>query len=289
MAEGTQLYNFEKKQINPITDATVVNTEASGTKETVEKNLKDLWKAISELTGDAEASENIIVKVGYAFSNSRNINEIKDLAWTDTFELPNNGETYIWKKTEFTYKGNTNDANTIYEIVYADLAERTQTIYKATSTGTSPKIEYPVLTDGYGEPILDEDGNQQEDLSAFDDKLPEGWLETPVSISPASPYVFMAVRKRIEGKWDRYSDPPAQFGRWAFDSQLELRYAYTTDGSVPEFIANADNPGGIWSTSAPTDFTGKLWMITATSVNGVINADSEGIRWRGPNLMSIIQ
>lgn len=286
---GTQLYNKDKQKIYPFSYATIINSEASGTLETVETNLKNLWKAISELTGDAEASENIIVKVNYAFSNSSNVNEIANSAsWSDTFELPTNGEIYIWKKTEFSYKGNTDDANTIYEIVYADLAERTQTIYKATSTGVAPKIEYPVLTDGYGEPILDDDGNEQEDLTAFDDKLPDGWLETPVSITPATPYVFMAVRKRIEGVWERYSEP-AQFGRWAFDSQLELRYTYTEDGSVPEFTADADNPGDIWSVTAPTDFTGKLWMITATSVNGVINADSEGIRWRGPNLMSIIE
>jgi len=40
------------------------------------------------------------------------------------FELPKNGEMYVWKKTEFSYKGNVGAANTIYEIVFADAAER---------------------------------------------------------------------------------------------------------------------------------------------------------------------
>ena len=30
-------------------------------------------------------------------------------------------------------------------------------------------------------------------------------------------------------------------------------------------------------------------MITATSVNGVLNSDENNVRWHGPHLMSIIQ
>jgi hypothetical protein len=39
---------------------------------------------------------------------------------------------------------------------------------------------------------------------------------------------------------------------------------------------------------APEEFTGKLWMITATSVNGIINVGDDGIKWRGPTLMAVV-
>ena len=286
---GTQLYNKEGQKMYPIGKAIDIDTEASGQISNVETNLKELWNAISGITGEGEAAQNIIVNTWYTASNSDKEAEIREYTtWSEFFSLPENGEAYIWKKTQFTYKGDTSQSNVVYEIVYADIVERVQNIYIATSTGSAPEIKYPILKDGYGEPILDDNGKEQEDLTAFDDSLPEGWSEVPVSITPSQPYTFISTRKRVKGKWEKFSDP-AQFGRWAFDSQLELRYKVTEDGSVPEFVATSDDPGSEWQVQSPTEFTGKLWMITATSVNGVINADSEGIRWKGPNLMSIIQ
>ena len=285
---GTQLYNKEGQKIYPAGRASDIDTEASGQVSNVETNLKELWNAISGITGDGEAVDNITVTVEYTTSNSDNVGDLEDAEWRKVFELPRNGEMYVWKKTEFSYKGNVGAANTIYEIVFADAAERTQNIYTAVSTTSAAEIKYPILKDGYGEPILGDNGEEQEDLAAFDNTLPSGWSEVPVSITPSQPYTFISTRKRVDGKWQRFSDP-AQFGRWAFDSQLELRYRVITDGSTPQFNATSDDPGSEWTKQSPTDFTGKLWMITATSVNGVINADSEGIRWKGPNLMAIIQ
>jgi hypothetical protein len=54
---------------------------------------------------------------------------------------------------------------------------------------------------------LDEDGNEQEDLTAFDDTLPAGWSETPISVSSTTPNVYMSIRKRVNGLWERFSDP----------------------------------------------------------------------------------
>lgn len=285
---GTIVYNKDQQQIYPVSHAEVVISNASGSKSDVEDNLIKLWKKVSELSGDQEAASNIMVVVTYCKTNTRDESEVRKLSsWSDIFELPDSERPYVWKKTLYTYKGDTAKLNEIYEIVATDIAEKIQNIYIARSTGVAPVITYPILTDGYGDPILDSEGNTQEDLTAFDKKLPEGWSETPVSIGPATPYVFIATRKRVEGLWKRYSEP-AQYGRWAFDSQLELRYAITS-GDKPAVNTTSDDPGSQWSSDTPDSFTGKMWMITATSVNGVLNSDENNVRWHGPHLMSIIQ
>ena len=285
---GTIVYNKDQQQIYPISHAEVVISNASGSKSDVEDNLIKLWKKVSELSGDQEAASNIMVVVTYCKTNTRDESEVRKLSsWSDIFELPDSERPYVWKKTLYTYKGDTAKLNEIYEIVATDIAEKIQNIYIARSTGVAPVITYPILTDGYGDPILDSEGNTQEDLTAFDKKLPEGWSETPVSIGPATPYVFISTRKRVEGLWKRYSEP-AQYGRWAFDSQLELRYTITS-GDKPAVNTTSDDPGSQWSSDTPDNFTGKMWMITATSVNGVLNSDENNVRWHGPHLMSIIQ
>ena len=285
---GTIVYNKDQQQIYPVSHAEVVISNASGSKSDVEDNLIKLWKKVSELSGDQEAASNIMVVVTYCKTNTKDESEVKKLStWSGIFELPDSERPYVWKKTLYTYKGDTAKLNEIYEIVATDIAEKIQNIYIARSTGVAPVITYPILTDGYGDPILDSEGNTQEDLTAFDKKLPEGWSETPVSIGPATPYVFISTRKRVEGLWKRYSEP-AQYGRWAFDSQLELRYTITS-GDKPAVNTTSDDPGSQWSSDTPDNFTGKMWMITATSVNGVLNSDENNVRWHGPHLMSIIQ
>lgn len=285
---GTIVYNKDQQQIYPVSHAEVVISNASGSKSDVEDNLIKLWKKVSELSGDQEAASNIMVVVTYCKTNTRDESEVRKLSsWSDIFELPDSERPYVWKKTLYTYKGDTAKLNEIYEIVATDIAEKIQNIYIARSTGVAPVITYPILTDGYGDPILDSEGNTQEDLTAFDKKLPEGWSETPVSIGPATPYIFISTRKRVEGLWKRYSEP-AQYGRWAFDSQLELRYTITS-GDKPAVNTTSDDPGSQWSSDTPDSFTGKMWMITATSVNGVLNSDENNVRWHGPHLMSIIQ
>lgn len=285
---GTIVYNKDQQQIYPVSHAEVVISNASGSKSDVEDNLIKLWKKVSELSGDQEAASNIMVVVTYCKTNTRDESEVRKLSsWSDIFELPDSERPYVWKKTLYTYKGDTAKLNEIYEIVATDIAEKIQNIYIARSTGVAPVITYPILKDGYGDPILDSEENTQEDLTAFDNKLPEGWSETPVSIGPATPYVFISTRKRVEGLWKRYSEP-AQYGRWAFDSQLELRYTITS-GDKPAVNTTSDDPGSQWSSDTPDNFTGKMWMITATSVNGVLNSDENNVRWHGPHLMSIIQ
>ena len=293
MATGTQLYDKEKVKIYPYSKAELINTSggsAVNNINNVEDCLADLYTTIAKILGDEEAVNTIRYIVTYCRLSSKTLADAEHATnWSESFILPTAEAPYVWKKTVITYAGAAEDEKQIfYEIVASDIAEKYQTIYKASSSGSTPEIYYPVKRDPItGAEIEDDKGNKVLNLEWYDNKLPDGWLETPQPISPSFPYVFMSTRKRIEGKWEKFSDP-AQFGRWAFDSQLELRYQ-VTQGAVPDVSNKEDNPGEAWLNNAPTEFTGKLWMITATSVNGVINSDAEGVKWRGPNLLAIIQ
>lgn len=286
--EGTKIFNKDYKQIFPVSKAEAIYTYSSGSEDSVESCLKQLFKTISDIGGVSGAAENIVINTYYCKTNTSSKQEVIELdQWADLFVLPDADNPYVWKKTEFSYKGSTEEANIAYEIVATDLGEKNQTIYISRSTSVAPVISYPILKDGYGSPILDEFGHTQEDLNAYNSSLPDGWSEQPASISPSTPYVFMATRKRVGGKWGRFSEP-AQYGRWAFDSLFEVRYA-VTDGATPSVNFASENPGSNWSSTSPTSFTGKLWIITATSVNGVLNSDESGNIWKGPNLISIVQ
>lgn len=283
---ATQLYDKEGNQIYPQTNSGAVSIDNSNIQNrgsdlntqltNIYSDISELNKQISELTGDSETVSNLQVEVNYALWDSDNEAEVKENGnWQNVFLMPTAEKPYTWKKTKYTFKGDTSGGVVKYEIVASDVSEKIQNIYIATSSTTQPIISYPTI-------------NEQEDLTAYDDVLPEGWSETPVSITASTPYSYISTRKRVNGKWEKFSNP-AQFGRWAFDSLLELRYTVTEDNTVPELNSSENNPSEIWSSSAPTEFTGYLWMITATSVNGILNEDKNGIIWRGPNLMAIIQ
>lgn len=274
--EGTQLYNKNKKKLYPYSYAEVTNTSGDVTvnnKNNVQDCLVDLYSQVAALSGSQEAVNSIRIEVKYCRLAGKTVAEAAEsTTWQNAFLLPNAETPYTWKRTVITYTGDTSGGNTFYEIVATDMADKTQTIYRATSTSEAPTIEYKT----------DIDGNI--DLES----IPEDWDEKPVSISPSTPYVFMATRKRVDGVWEKFSEP-AQYGRWAFDSKLELRYQITDIDTIPTLESKADNPGDDWKTTTPSTFTGKLWMITATSVNEVLNADKDGNKWFGPHLISIIQ
>lgn len=283
---ATQLYDRKYNPINPITDGSsvkITNQDLSGKGDDVDKQLtniyseiNDLNKDISALKGDEDTVSNLIVEIKYSRWNTDSEAEVKENGiWQNAFLMPTAEQPYIWKKTTYSFKGDTSGGVIRYEVVASDISEKIQNIYIATSSTTQPTINYPTM-------------NGQEDLTAYDNSLPEGWSETPVGITAATPYSYISTRKRVDGKWQRFSNP-AQYGRWAFDSLLELRYTVTENNIVPELNNSENNPGEIWSVSTPTEFTGYLWMITATSVNGILNEDKNGIIWKGPNLMAIIQ
>lgn len=281
------LYNQDHQEIHPKSYAACIFLQEDD-QQTVENELQDIHAELAKLTGSDSATDNIVVKHYYTFSNYQNKEDIKNNVqndeWFEDFHLPINGELYVWRKTEYTYKGNTNEVNTSYEIVYADVAKETQTIYAASSDSYIPTINYPILRDGYGNPILDSNGNEQEDLAAFDDSIPEGWKDSPIEISSKNVNVYMATRKKVNGEWERYSSP-AQYGKWPLNSVLETRYQVSE--SQPDFNAKSEDPGSAWK-STITEGSGKIWMITASSVNEVLNKDKNDIIWKGPILIGVL-
>lgn len=274
MATGTQLYNKSKQKIYPITDATVVDSNASGSNSTVYNNLVELYAQISKLTGDEEAANNIIITVHYKRSKSKIQSDITpDTGWSTTFISPTSSYPYTWKRTVITYKGDT-AANTLYEIVASANAEITQTIYRAVADNSQPTISYINPATG------------KEDLHLYDDSIPYLWSETPVSVSASAPNVFMSSRRKIEGEWEKFSTP-AQYGKWAYNSNIVFKYQVTSTNDIPLAAKDSEDPGELWLDSNTEVFTGFLWMINATTVNGQLQKYDDVI-WNGPNLMSIV-
>lgn len=239
MATGTIVYNKDQQQIYPISDGTVIISNASGSKSNVEDDLKKLFKQVSDLSGSSEAVNNIIVRVHYLPSDTTDEAEIKlsSKQWTDTFELPTEANPYIWKRTKYTYEGADESQGTIiYEIVASDVSTIIQTIYTRTE-GVTPVIEYKQKTDEKGNPLyIDSEGKETTEVTstkAYDynyywngqpssriDKLPptpEGqsytWTDYPQDISLSFTSVFMSRRIKQSGKWGPFSTP-AQYGQW---------------------------------------------------------------------------
>lgn len=274
----TQLYNNKGEKIYPATlsdNVTYENEQFSNVKDALNFVMQEISKT------ESEATTNLIFEVNYLRSKSSDEAEIREsTSWNPAFQAPNSDYPYTWKKTKYSYIGDTSGGTIKYEIVATDLAEILQNIYIATSDSGTPTIDYQKIDDGQG--------NKVENLSQYDNQLPQGWTETPQAISPSTPYLFMSTRKKSKGKWGRFSNP-AQIGRWAFDSRLEVRYQVISDqASQPTIDATQENPEG-WLSVPPQIFSGKMYMITASSVNGVLNKDSEGNIWAGPILMAIVE
>jgi hypothetical protein len=100
----------------------------------------------------------------------------------------------------------------------------------------------------------------------------------------------MSVRKKGEneiGKWGRYSIP-ALLGKWAFDSKLETLYRVVNIGETVNVTRQDPTPFG-WGVAPIGDFTGKLYMITSSSINGVPSPDKNGNIWSNPILIAVIK
>lgn len=272
--KGTQLYNKSKEKIFPITDASVVDCGASGKSSTVHEDIAELYSKISEITGDQEAASNIIINIAYKRSRSNYRGDIiDDSGWGVSFINPTSDYPYTWKRTEITYRGATT-SNTTYEIVASANAEITESIYIALPNGQEPII-YP--EDDYG----------NINYTLYDDgSIPNLWSRVPQSISASAPNAFISTRVKKDGKWGQFS-PPAQYGRWAYDSNIVIKYQVTSTSEVPTLNAEEVLPGENWVDSNTKLFKGFLWMITATAVNGQLQKYNNVI-WNGPNLMSAI-
>lgn len=282
-------------QIYPQTSVGAVNME-DGT--TLDVYLKSLEKQISDKDGAASLASSITFNISYLATNTSDIQTIRgELAnsdqWGENFQLPTVTSPYIWKRTKITFKGQTSDAEgqTFYEIVTADTAEISQTLYMSKDNSQQPTIKYPQIAKENDQGILVNTDNVN---ASLDEIITESnannsnsWSKTPSEISAANPFGFMAVRTRLQGTWSKFAI--ALNAKWSYDSKIVIKYTVTSNSSTPTVNRAEQNPGSIWVDNNTSEFTGYLWMITATSSNNNLMADSDKNYWSIPQLISIVK
>ena len=270
---GTQLYNKDHDPLYPVCKDEDILSDAISGALTVEGALSYLEGKVNQLSGDAPAVTSIKVDVLYArtYISDKSSIEVATSAdgvnWNPDFVKPNSENPYTWKKTIFSV-GKT--SYTYYEIVASVTQEKTQTIYLAINSNL-----YEVSL-----PEPDESGN-------IEDLYP--WSEAPQAISASNPDLFMSIRHMENGQWGDFTQP-VQCGKWAYDSQLLIRYRTTLiDNTEVPYVNKTMNAPTDWELTSPKELQGKkLWMITATAINGTPTAYSGNNKWSDPNLISII-
>lgn len=291
MATGTQLYNNEKKLIYPNSLATLVQMEAgSFNKQSAESCIIDLYDRISELSGLQQQKNNIIIEVSYCRTKDDKEESAVDAKWEVNFTLPDSNYPYAWKKTVIKTSAADSDPKVFYEIVAADIAERNQTIYLAPSSSTIVEVQYEYFgTDEDGKPVLNDAVVQQDDWLP---KTPTGeqWSYTLMDLSAVNPEIYSATRTKKNGRWGMFSKP-VRIAKWTFDSIIKLKYTTTELDEDPPILTNTEELDNNWSdvVNISDDFTGKIWMASATFVNGSAVKNTDNTYWSGPNLMSIIK
>lgn len=277
---GTQLYDQSNKPIYPSCRDTDVSSAVIQNTSTVEQALRYLNDIVQQqLSGN---SLTISFNSTYCINNetSMNDNKAQGCIWNPQFILPTQEAVYTWRKLEIFLGGGTNKAliSTIYEIVMTAELERVQTLYRVTSEGTT----------SLGKPTVENNGT----ISNYNN-----WSEFPTAISETTPNLYTITRIMKNGKWEDFGDPVLS-GKYAYNSQILIKYKITDISSdEPNINRTAVNPNGdntgddpelYWVDNINQQFSGKLWMTTATSVNSVPTKFGDYI-WSKPTLISIVQ
>ena len=291
MATGTQLYNKDKQVIYPNSVATLIQMDAASfNNQSTEDCIIELYSKIDQLSGAQQQKDSIIINVYYCRLTSSDEEAAKKATWQDQFVLPNATYPYTWKKTEIKTSVADTNPKIIYEIVAADIAERSQTIYLSPSTSGEIKVVYPTKgNDAQGNPVIDEAQVQKDDWLPYT-VSGEQWSFTLMELSPTNPEIYSATRVKKNGKWGIYSDP-VRIAKWTFDSIIKLKYKTTGLNDDAPSLTNNEDLDTTWqdSVNIDNDFTGKIWMVSATFVNGAIVKNTDETYWSGPNLISIIK
>ena len=288
---ATQLYDSESQAIYPNTQADAVSVNIDNKDiNNVQSAIQDLYQQVANKNGDQAAVSNLTFEISYLVSSISDAEQIKNVnenQWRKTFQLPNTNNPYAWKRTVIGYTGIAEaDKKSVYEIVIADIAEISQSLYIAVNTTKLPIIYYPQ--------IYREDNTSYDNLQASITRIIEEtknkdssmkWSESPVSISASDPYGYVATRIRKNGTWTEFVI--GLNSKWSYDSKMIVKYTYTDSSSSPNIKRKEDNPGDNWADQVTG--TGYLWMITATRVStNYAKDDSENI-WSAPQLISVIQ
>ena len=288
---ATQLYDSESQAIYPNTQADAVSVNIDKTDiNNVQSAIQDLYQQVANKNGDQAAVSNLTFEISYLVSSISDAEQIKNVnenQWRKTFQLPNTNNPYAWKRTVIGYTGIAEaDKKSVYEIVIADIAEISQSLYIAVNTTKLPIIYYPQI---YREDNTSYDNLQASITSIIEETKNKDssmkWSESPVSISASAPYGYVATRIRKNGTWTEFVI--GLNSKWSYDSKMVVKYTYTDSSSSPKIDRTKDDPGDNWVDQA-TD-TGYLWMITATKVSTNYAQDDSGYIWSAPQLISVIQ
>ena len=288
---ATQLYDSESQAIYPNTQADAVSVNTNKTDiNNVQSAIQDLYTQIAKVNGDQAAISNLTFEISYLVSNISDAEQIKNVdgkKWSRTFQLPNANNPYAWKRTIIGYTGiAAADRKSVYEIVIADIAEISQSLYIAMNNQKPPTIYYPQT---YGEDNTPNNNLQASITSIIkattDKDSSMVWSVSPVSISASAPYGYVATRIRKNGTWTEFVI--ALNSKWSYDSRMIVKYTYTESSSSPDINRKEQNPGNHWADQV-TD-TGYLWMITANKVSTGYAKDDSGNIWSAPQLISVTQ
>ena len=288
---ATQLYDSESQAIYPNTQADAVSVDVDNKDiNNVQSAIQDLYQQVANKSGDQAAVSNLTFEISYLVSNISDAEQIKNVdgkKWSKTFQLPTADKPYAWKHTVIGYTGIADaDRKSVYEIVIADIAEISQSLYIAMDNTKTPRIYYP---QAYTEDNTPYDNLQASITSIITETTKKDssmkWSESPVSISASAPYGYVATRIRKNGTWTRFVI--GLNSKWSYDSKMIVKYALTPSNLSPHVDKTNQDPGDKWKDQVTG--TGYLWMITATKVSTNYAKDDSGYIWSPPQLISVIQ
>lgn len=299
----TQLYDKTGNLLYPVVSGDEIEITWSGNPDT---NLVEVLKQINSSiikNEDGTSKLDLTVSCYYLKTNlinSYEVGQVESQYWNTLYTSPDDDNPYVWKKTVFRLNDEILEGGIYYELVSSNLQDRTQTIYATTSGADTITVELLYKKDEEGNYLEDDNGNRILDLETMNDDLylpgpydsnsVSKWSFTPKSIAAETPNVYMATRTKTKGVWGAYSEP-YQFGKWAYDSTIKTMFQITDSMVVPQLNRSSQNPNlenSIWIDSITEEFTGYLWMITATSVAGTLTSVS-GLVWSEPTLISIVK
>ena len=290
-----KVYSGTGDQIYPETADKAVTVLAKDT--TLDKYLEELAKSISKVQGVDQIAKSLKFKIDYLATNTSDVARVKELEdqpetnqWGENFVLPSVRTPYTWKRTIVYFEGqNLKDGQKFYEIVTADIAEISQTLYMVKDNQQQPKVIYPqkaVEVEGELQNVNDTDASLDEIIKASEEGK-NNWSKYPLDVTPSSPYGYMAVRQRVNGTWGLFK--VALYSKWSYDSKLVTKFTVTSPSESPQLTRTEANPGNQWVDTNTQEFTGYLWMISASQSNNNYILDNNGNIWSEPQLISIVK
>lgn len=290
-----KVYSGTGDQIYPETADKAVTVLAKDT--TLDVYLKELAESISKVQGADQVAKSLKFKIDYLATNTADVTKVKELEdqpetnqWGENFVLPSVRTPYTWKRTIVYFEGqNLKDGQKFYEIVTADIAEISQTLYMVKDNSQQPKVIYPqkaIEVEGELQNVDDTDASIDEIIKASEEGK-NNWSKYPSEITASNPYGFMAVRQRVNGTWSLFK--VALYSKWSYDSKLVTKFRVTSTFESPQVTRTDANPGNQWVDTNTQEFTGYLWMISASYNNNNYILDSNKNIWSEPQLISIVK